>query len=285
MQIFDSWGSTEEMSTSDSGAIYHQWIDNRGIGGSAPRVNAARQPGEWQSYFLNLKLEGSHPEPIAGAVRPDRVIAASTVSHRVLARRPPLVAPLHFEAQMVVLVLRARDQTTVDLTGDPNRRRAVRRDDAKDAARVAVHADRFGVLAVRVLLQSRHVARPMWTAEVGVPTGKIVPVPERRPGIRLSDLDPVDGERNGGERFQRRSAIDRRSLEIARGRIGSESSPHRVRLSESRTGDPKQLLIVRELGVNRLLYLAETRPDLLLDRIHVRPQCPRAIQRLAFVRR
>ena len=50
MQIFDSWGSTEEMSTSDAGAIYHQWIDNRGVGGSAPRVNAARPPGEWQSY-------------------------------------------------------------------------------------------------------------------------------------------------------------------------------------------------------------------------------------------
>jgi len=50
MQIFDSWGSTEEMSTSDAGAIYHQWIDNRGVGGSAPRVNAARRPGEWQTY-------------------------------------------------------------------------------------------------------------------------------------------------------------------------------------------------------------------------------------------
>ena len=50
MQIFDSWGSTEDMSTSDAGALYHQWIENRGVGGSAPRVNAARQPGEWQSY-------------------------------------------------------------------------------------------------------------------------------------------------------------------------------------------------------------------------------------------
>jgi Domain of Unknown Function (DUF1080) len=50
MQIFDSWGSTEEMTTSDAGAIYHQWIDNRGVAGSAPRINAARRPGEWQSY-------------------------------------------------------------------------------------------------------------------------------------------------------------------------------------------------------------------------------------------
>ena len=50
MQIFDSWGSTEEMSSSDAGAIYHRWLENRGVGGSAPRVNAARRPGEWQSY-------------------------------------------------------------------------------------------------------------------------------------------------------------------------------------------------------------------------------------------
>ncbi|HTU98897.1 MAG TPA: DUF1080 domain-containing protein [Luteitalea sp.] len=50
MQILDSWGTTEPMSSSDLGGIYHQWIDNRGVGGSAPRVNASRRPGEWQSY-------------------------------------------------------------------------------------------------------------------------------------------------------------------------------------------------------------------------------------------
>lgn len=50
MQIFDSWGTTEPLSSADLGGIYHQWIDNRGVGGSAPRVNAARRPGEWQSY-------------------------------------------------------------------------------------------------------------------------------------------------------------------------------------------------------------------------------------------
>ena len=50
MQILDSWGTTEPLTSSDLGGIYHQWIDNRGVGGSAPRVNAARRPGEWQSY-------------------------------------------------------------------------------------------------------------------------------------------------------------------------------------------------------------------------------------------
>ena len=52
VQIFDSWGSTEPMTTSDGGAIYHQWIEERGVGGSAPLVNAARRPGEWQSYQI-----------------------------------------------------------------------------------------------------------------------------------------------------------------------------------------------------------------------------------------
>lgn len=50
IQLFDSYGSTEPMKTSDGGGIYHRWIDNKGIGGSAPRVNASRAPGHWQSY-------------------------------------------------------------------------------------------------------------------------------------------------------------------------------------------------------------------------------------------
>ena len=50
IQIFDSWGSTGAPTTSDGGAIYHQWIAERGVGGSAPLVNASRRPGEWQTY-------------------------------------------------------------------------------------------------------------------------------------------------------------------------------------------------------------------------------------------
>lgn len=52
IQIFDSWGSTEPMKTSDCGAVYHRWIDNRGVGGSPPRVNASRRPGEWQPFQI-----------------------------------------------------------------------------------------------------------------------------------------------------------------------------------------------------------------------------------------
>jgi hypothetical protein len=52
IQIFDSHGSTEAMKTSDCGAVYHRWIDGKGVGGSAPSRNASRRPGEWQSFYI-----------------------------------------------------------------------------------------------------------------------------------------------------------------------------------------------------------------------------------------
>ena len=52
IQIFDSFGSTAPLRTSDGGAVYHQWINQQGVGGSAPKVNASRPPGEWQSYQI-----------------------------------------------------------------------------------------------------------------------------------------------------------------------------------------------------------------------------------------
>lgn len=52
IQVFDSYGSQEPMKTSDGGGVYHRWIDNKGVGGSAPSRNASRRPGEWQSYQI-----------------------------------------------------------------------------------------------------------------------------------------------------------------------------------------------------------------------------------------
>jgi hypothetical protein len=52
VQIFDSYGSWEPMTSSDCGGIYHRWIDERGVGGSAPSRNASRRPGEWQSFQI-----------------------------------------------------------------------------------------------------------------------------------------------------------------------------------------------------------------------------------------
>ncbi|MEZ5353497.1 MAG: DUF1080 domain-containing protein [Bryobacteraceae bacterium] len=52
IQVFDSYGSSEPMKTSDCGGVYHRWIDNKGVGGSAPSRNASRRPGEWQSFQI-----------------------------------------------------------------------------------------------------------------------------------------------------------------------------------------------------------------------------------------
>ncbi|MCX8155599.1 MAG: DUF1080 domain-containing protein [Verrucomicrobiae bacterium] len=49
VQILDSWG-VKEPKHSDCGGIYERWKDNRGYEGHAPRVNASKPPGEWQTF-------------------------------------------------------------------------------------------------------------------------------------------------------------------------------------------------------------------------------------------
>jgi hypothetical protein len=49
IQVFDSWG-VEKPTYSDCGGIYERWKDDKGYEGHAPRVNASKAPGEWQSF-------------------------------------------------------------------------------------------------------------------------------------------------------------------------------------------------------------------------------------------
>ena len=56
VQALDSWG-VEKPKYGDCGGIYERWHDEpgladsaRGYEGTAPRLNAARRPGEWQSF-------------------------------------------------------------------------------------------------------------------------------------------------------------------------------------------------------------------------------------------
>ena len=49
IQILDSWGETD-LDHQTCGGIYARWINNTSVGGRAPRVNASKPPGEWQTY-------------------------------------------------------------------------------------------------------------------------------------------------------------------------------------------------------------------------------------------
>ncbi|GMV95427.1 MAG: hypothetical protein AMXMBFR82_52050 [Candidatus Hydrogenedentota bacterium] len=58
IQVLDSWG-VESPTYSDCGGIYQRWNDApgieddaRGFEGRPPRVNAAKKPGEWQSFDI-----------------------------------------------------------------------------------------------------------------------------------------------------------------------------------------------------------------------------------------
>jgi hypothetical protein len=53
VQILDSYGKPEPLKYFDGGGIYEE-VDknNKGFGGTPPRVNATRPPGEWQSYHI-----------------------------------------------------------------------------------------------------------------------------------------------------------------------------------------------------------------------------------------
>ena len=51
VQILDSYGK-KELSFGDCGGIYARYIDNKVVGGTPPRVNAGRAPGEWQNFHV-----------------------------------------------------------------------------------------------------------------------------------------------------------------------------------------------------------------------------------------
>ena len=49
IQVLDSWG-VEKPNYSDCGGIYQRWKDDKGFEGHAPRANASKAPGEWQTF-------------------------------------------------------------------------------------------------------------------------------------------------------------------------------------------------------------------------------------------
>ncbi len=51
IQVLDSWG-VEQPKYSDCGGIYERWKDDKGYEGHAPRRNASKPPGQWQSFDI-----------------------------------------------------------------------------------------------------------------------------------------------------------------------------------------------------------------------------------------
>jgi hypothetical protein len=51
VQVYDSYG-VDHPTYVDCGAIYERWINEKGVGGSPPLVNASRRPGDWQSFHI-----------------------------------------------------------------------------------------------------------------------------------------------------------------------------------------------------------------------------------------
>ncbi len=51
VQVYDSFG-VDHPTYVDCGAIYERWINEKGVGGSPPLVNASGRPGDWQSFHI-----------------------------------------------------------------------------------------------------------------------------------------------------------------------------------------------------------------------------------------
>lgn len=69
VQLFDSFGYTGQLTVGDNGGIYRR---ADGTGGSPPRTNASRAPGEWQSlhvWFRGPRFEGGRKSAPATFLR------------------------------------------------------------------------------------------------------------------------------------------------------------------------------------------------------------------------
>ena len=54
IQVLDSWDE-DELRFGTCGGIYARYVDEEVIGGTPPRVNASKPPGEWQSFSVRFR--------------------------------------------------------------------------------------------------------------------------------------------------------------------------------------------------------------------------------------
>jgi hypothetical protein len=94
VQILDSWGVVDP-GAHDAGGVYQRWDPARGEGkegfeGHAPRVNAARKPGRWQSFDIVFRAArwNAEGEKIRNA-RFERVVHNGIVIHEDVELKGP----------------------------------------------------------------------------------------------------------------------------------------------------------------------------------------------------
>jgi len=61
LQVYDSYGNTRPPAHSDGGGIYQRWENGKGFGGTPPRSNACRPPGQWQFYHSWFRAPRFNP--------------------------------------------------------------------------------------------------------------------------------------------------------------------------------------------------------------------------------
>jgi len=84
IQVLDSWG-VKKLSHGDCGGIYQRWDDNRepkGYEGYPPRINASREPGQWQTFDIIFRAPrfNRRGQKVANA-RFEKVVHNGTVIH------------------------------------------------------------------------------------------------------------------------------------------------------------------------------------------------------------
>ena len=81
IQVLDSWG-VKKLKHGDCGGIYQRWDNNKGYEGRAPRVNASREPGQWQTFDIIFRAPrfNRRGQKVANA-RFEKVVHNGTVVH------------------------------------------------------------------------------------------------------------------------------------------------------------------------------------------------------------
>jgi hypothetical protein len=56
IQVYDSYGVEKDAYPGiECGGIYPRWINEQGVDGRSPRVNASKPPGEWQAFDIHFR--------------------------------------------------------------------------------------------------------------------------------------------------------------------------------------------------------------------------------------